>query len=115
MPFNDIERKRIENQLTAFIEAIRPPAEIRPDLDYSYRLVDQSIELCEVRPQWDQPAIRHERPFARTTYVRAQNLWKVYWQRASRRWQNYPPCSNVSTLDDFLALVRADAHGCFFG
>ena len=69
MAFNDLERKRIENTVGAFVEKLRPPPHIRPKLDFGFRVIGQSIELFEIRQQWDQPKIRHEYPFAKSTFV----------------------------------------------
>lgn len=81
MAFNaDLDRKRIENAMAAFLAKRRPPPHIRPQVDLGYRLIEQSVEIFEVRPQWDNPSIIREHPFAKATYVRTQNLWKVFWQ-----------------------------------
>ena len=115
MPFNDLEKKRIENALDKFLAKRRPPPHIRKDLDFSYRVSGQSIELLEIRPQWDDPSIIHQRPFAKATYVRAQDCWKVFWMRASLKWQGYEPNATVATIDEFLSVVDRDQHGCFWG
>lgn len=115
MSFNDLEQKRIEKALTAFLALRRPPAHIRPQLDIAYHQSGQSIELVEIRPQWDDPTIIREHPFAKATYVKTQKLWRVFWQRADLRWQGYEPTPTVNTIEDFLALVHEDEHACFFG
>ena len=115
MAFNDLDRKRIEKAMTAFLDKRRPPTHIRPQLDIGYRLIEQSVELFEVRPQWDDPSIIREHPFAKATYVGTQNLWKVFWNRADLKWHGYKPALTVKSIEDFLAVVDADPHGCFFG
>ena len=115
MPFNDLEKKRIENALDKFLAKRRPPPHIRKDLDFSYRLSGQSIELLEIRPQWDDPSIIHQRPFAKATYVRTQDCWKVFWMRATLKWQGYEPTATVASIDEFFALVDRDQYGCFWG
>ncbi len=47
---NDIERKRIEKAVGAFVEKRRPPPHIRPKLDFGFRVSGQSAELLEIRP-----------------------------------------------------------------
>ena len=49
-------------------------------------LPGQSIELFEIRPQWDKPKIKQEYPFAKATFVRAKGRWKIYWKRADLKW-----------------------------
>jgi hypothetical protein len=115
MAFNDLDRKRIEEVMAAFLAKRRPPQHIRPELDIGYRLIEQSVEIFEIRPQWDNPSIIREHPFAKATYVRTQNLWKVFWKRADLKWHGYDPASTVQSIEEFLVAVDADPYGCFFG
>lgn len=115
MAFSELERKRIEKTVGRFIETHRPPPAIRSQLDLKFRLQGQSVELFEIRPVWDNPSQKMESPVAKATYVKAQNIWKVYWMRADLKWHGYPPAPEVATLDAFLALVAEDKHACFFG
>lgn len=115
MAFSDLDRKRIENAMVAFMAKRRPPPHIRPELDIGYRLTYQSVEIFEIRPQWDNPSIIREYPFAKATYVRTQNLWRVFWKRSDLKWHGYEPSSTVKSIEEFLAAVDADPHGCFFG
>lgn len=115
MALNDLERKRVEKAVSAFIEKRRPPLSVRPELDLGFRISGQSVELFEIRPQWDKPQLRHERPFAKAIYVRTQGLWKVYWMRADLKWHSYQPDAEVKGVEDFLAVVAKDEYACFFG
>lgn len=115
MAFNDLERKRVEKAVVAFIEKIRPPQRIRAKLDFGYRIKRQSVELFEIRPRWDRPEERHESPFAKATFVRTQGVWKVYWMRADLKWHGYEPVAEVAKIEDFLAVVHEDEYRCFFG
>ena len=115
MAFHDLERKRIENTVGAFVEKLRPPPHIRPKLDFGFRVAGQSIELFEIRPQWDKPEIKHEHPFAKATFVRANGRWKIYWKRADLKWHGYEPVPEVSAVEEFLAVVQKDELSCFFG
>lgn len=115
MAFNDIERKRIEKVAEAFVEKHRPPPHIRPELDFGYRVRVQSVEIYEVRPAWRSPCEKIEHPVAKATYVKTQEVWRVYWQRSDLKWHAYPPVPEVKTLEAFLALVEKDEHACFFG
>ena len=89
MAFNDIEKKKIERAMAGFLAKRRPPPHIRPELDISYRLSDQSVEILEIRPQWNDKSIIREQPIAKATYVKTQDLWKVFWQRADLKWHGY--------------------------
>lgn len=115
MAFNDIERKRIEKMVDAFIEKRRPPPHIRPELDLGYRLHDQSVEIFEVRAAWRSPGETMEQPVAKATFVRKRQAWKVYWMRADLKWHGYPQAPEVRLLENFLAMVEKDEYSCFFG
>jgi len=116
MAFSELEAKRIEKSMAAFMEKRRPRAEIRPKLDLGYRISGQSVEIFEIRPVWrGAPGEIIEQPVAKTTYVRTQRLWRVFWMRADLRWHAYPPAPTVATFDAFLSHVDRDEHGCFFG
>ena len=115
MALNDIERKRVENAVAAFIEKHRPAPHVRPKLDYGFRLSGQSVELFEVRPKWDRPEVKRESSFAKATFVRNKGVWRVYWMRSDLKWHSYQPVPEVSAIDDFLAVVQKDEHACFFG
>lgn len=115
MALNDLERKRIEKTVGVFVEKLRPPPPIRSQLDFGFRVTGQSIELFEVRPQWNKPEIKHESSFAKATFVQALGIWKVYWMRADLKWHRYEPVPEVSAIENFLTVVENDEHSYFFG
>jgi hypothetical protein len=115
MSFNDLEQKRIENALAAFLARRRPPVHVRAQVDIGCRQTGQSIELFEIRPQWDDPTIIREHPFAKATYVKTQKVWKVFWRRADLKWHGYEPTPTVKAIEEFIAIVHEDKHACFFG
>ena len=114
MALSEIEKKRCEKIVGAYIEKYRPPAHIRPELDIGFRVKEQSVEIFEIRPVWRNPKEKMENPVVKATYVKIHNLWKVYWQRANMEWYPYEP-AEVSRLEDFLELVEHDRYGCFWG
>jgi len=82
MALTELERKRIERTVGAFIERKRPPPHIRPELDLGYRISGQSGEIFEVRPRWREPNEVMAHSVAKATYVRTQGCWRVFWLRA---------------------------------
>lgn len=112
---NDVDRKRTQNALEAFIATRRPPPHLRDQVDLSFRFDGGSIEIFEIRACWDNPAQKVEEAVARARYVKARSRWLVYWQRADLKWHKYAPAPEVSTVDAFLRLVAEDRNGCFFG
>ena len=67
MSFNDLEKKRIERALDGFLAKRRPPPHIRPELDIGYRIDGQSVEIFEIRPQWNDPSVIRQHPKAKAT------------------------------------------------
>jgi len=56
-----------------------------------------------------------EHSIAKATYNNSKRNWKVFWQRADLNWHSYFPNPEVASIEDFLAIVQKDEHGCFFG
>ncbi|MGD9850420.1 MAG: DUF3024 domain-containing protein [Nitrospirales bacterium] len=115
MALNDLERKRIENTVGAFVEKLRPPRHIRSQLDFGFCITGQSVELFKVHPQWNKPEVKHMHSFAKAKFVRTQNKWNIYWKRADLKWHGYEPVPDVATVEEFLAVVKKDEYACFFG
>ena len=116
MAFDDSEAQRIQRIVGAYVERHRPPEGIRPQLDLAFRLEGQSIELFEIRPVWQgQAGEKGEFPFAKATYVRSIDAWKVFWRQADQKWHAYAEMPQVDSVERFLDLVEHDRHGCFRG
>ena len=116
MAFSEIETKRLQKLVGAFVEKHRPPPHVRPKLDLAFRIERQSVEIFEVRPKWrGEPGETMEHSVAKATFVRSDDCWKVYWKRADLKWHRYPGKPVVWSIERFLALVEEDKHGCFFG
>jgi hypothetical protein len=115
MSLSEFELKRTKKIVTAFIEKHRPEPHIRPNLDLSFRMEGQSVEIFEIRPRWNNSKEKHEIPIAKATYVKTRQSWRVFWQRSDLKWHRYDPAPEVRLIEDFLDLVDKDEAGCFFG
>jgi hypothetical protein len=116
MALDGLEAADMILQLENFTEKLRPKdPEILKKLDYGYSIENQSILLFEIRPDWRNPAIIRHEPFAKTTYVKRQQIWKVYWLRGNLKWYPYNPKPTVRSLKKFLEIVEEDEYHCFFG
>ena len=93
MAFNDIERQRCERDIAKFMERHRPPPHIRPELDFGYRINGHSIEIFEIRPDWQNPKQKMEHPVAKATN----------------------PTRKFAVCKAFLEVVGRDEYCCFFG
>lgn len=115
MGLSEFEIKRCERELEQFLNKRRPPVHIRNEVDIGYRLDDQSITIIEIRPNWRNPKVSVEIPIAKSTYVKSKSVWKVFWQRSDMKWHSYLPAPLVKSIEEFLQVVDADVHHCFFG
>jgi hypothetical protein len=115
MAISEFERRRVEKLASEYVEKHRPPVHIRSELDIGYRISDQSLELFEIRPRWDNPSEILEHSFAKTTYIKKSKTWKIYWMRQDLKWHGYEPAPEVTSLEEFLSIVSEDAFACFHG
>lgn len=112
---DDLDRKRVEKAVAAFVSKRRPPAHIRDQVDLAFRFEGRNVEIFEIRPRWDRPLEKVEEAIAKARYLKSRNEWLVYWQRADLKWHKYEPAPEVPTIQAFLSLVDEDEYGCFFG
>jgi len=115
MAISEFEIKRVEKLVGQFVEQKRPPAHIRNELDFSFRVSGQSFEIFTIRPLWNDPTIKTESPIAKATYVKSKKIWKLYWMRADLKWHSYPPFPASKSLEKILEVIKQDSHGCFWG
>lgn len=115
MAFREEELKQWEPIIASFIEEERPPEEIRPKLDINYTIEEQSIIIYTERPKWNRPEEKMKIPAAKVTWVRRQQIWKIYWQRADMNWHKYDPLPQTDTLKEFIKELKEDPYACFWG
>ena len=115
MAFNEIELKRYKKIVDAYVQHRRPPAHLRKELDISFRIHRQSVEIFVVRPARGDPGQSLEHAIIKATYVKRAGLWKVYWQRADLKWRRYDPEPEVQTIEKVLDIAERDEYGCFYG
>lgn len=114
MTFSDIELQRIKREVGGLCKK-RSPAHLREKLRTEYKIEGYSIILFEVRPQWNDPKIFRDHPFAKITFVKSKNIWKLYWQRADLKFHKYNPKESASKLSDLVKEIDNDPNACFFG
>jgi len=115
MSFNQFQSSLFIKELDAYLAIARPNPEIRHQVDLGYEIENQSVTLLEIRPNWMNPEIIQKFAFAKATFVKIQNVWKVYWMRSDLKWHAYEPSPTVSHLRDFLRLVHEVKYHCFKG
>ncbi|PKH21452.1 hypothetical protein CIG19_16790 [Enterobacterales bacterium CwR94] len=113
MAFSDIEYQAVKQDVERFVESIRPPKNVRNELDIVYTISGYTIDIGEIRPKWQgMPGDKIFNPSARIKYVRSINRWKIYWMRRDMKWHLY---STEISLTEALEVVRVDPDCCFFG
>lgn len=115
MAIEGIQTLAVIEAMENFIDSVRPPENLRNQVDLSYKIDEQSVVIFEIRPKWKKPEEKIESNIAKTTFVKAKNQWKVFWFRADLKWHSYTPKPIVKSLDDFLQLVKEDKNSCFWG
>ena len=88
---------------------------IRDKVDLAYRISGHSIEIFEIRPHFMKKCEKVEQAVAKTTFVRTQNIWRLFWMRRDLKWHSYEPRPEVASLEEFLDVVERDEYCCFFG
>ena len=107
--------KEIEQAAARFMYHNRPPTDIRDELDLGYRIDGQSLYLFEIRPRYDKPEEKQESPVAKTTYIKSEKLWKIYWMPGNLKWRHYKTVPFVKDISGFFDVVETDEKYCFFG
>ena len=115
MAISEFEEKRCEREMEKFLAVHRPPAHIRSEVDITYRLENQSVEIFEVRPHWQNKSEKTETPVAKATYVKKEKEWRIYWHKSDMKWHRYEPKAEVRHFEEFLSIFAEDKHCCFWG
>lgn len=114
MPFSELELKYIDKYVDEFCRT-RVPAIVRNQLRYKYRVEGLDVYIAEDRPRWDKPEEWLAMDFAKLKYIGKNKIWKLYWKRASGKWELYQPNSESKNLENLLRTIKEDRFGCFFG
>ncbi len=93
----------------------RPPEEIRNEIDINYKIENQSIIVFEIRPKWNDKTEKIEINIAKATFVKTDNIWKIFWFRSDEKWHNYKPNPTAKFLKEFVKVIEEDKHNCFWG
>lgn len=114
MAFSEHELKRIERLVGGFCERRSPP-EYRDEVRLEYRVRGHDVVVLEVRSAWDDPTEVTESPVAKFKFVRTEGEWRLLWRRRDLKWHGYEPLPASANLEELVAEVDRDPHGCFFG
>ena len=114
MALTDIETRKVKKIVGALCSE-KTPDHLKDKLRFEFEIEKQNVIIYEVRPMWKNPSEFTKMPIAKLTYVRTENIWKLYWKRASGKWVLYEPKGSSKDLRYLVGEIEEDAHGCFFG
>lgn len=104
-----------ESILKKFIEKQRPPIEIRDEYDIGYSYDKSVVILFEIRPDWIDSKKKMYLETAKIRYYKSQKIWKLYWLRASGKWELYAPFPTAKSIEHLLKVIEEDKQDCFWG
>ena len=105
----------VEAQIRQFVMSKRPPKELRDQIDLGYSFENHVLIIFEIRSRWNNPSEKFDSPIAKARFITSRNIWKLYWMRASGKWEPYEPESKVQTIERLLKIIGEDEHHCFWG
>jgi hypothetical protein len=97
------------------IEKMRPAEHIRNQLDIGYTFENNTLQIFEIRPQWNDPSKIQHSPFVKAKFIKSKQIWKIYWLRGNLKWYSYAPHPTTDSLADLFEIINKDDHGCFKG
>ena len=113
MAIRELDRKRIERELTAYCDRI--PQHVRHQLRNGFRISGSDVVLFETRPVWDNPKEWIEHPVAKFRYNATRELWQLYCQFSDLNWHSYEPLPAAGSFEILLHEVDRDPTGIFWG
>jgi hypothetical protein len=105
----------LEIQIRKFVDSMRPPEEMREQLDVGFTFENNTLELFEVRPRSNKRDEMMYFPFATAKLIKSRGIWRLFWKRASGKWESYEPVPEVKDLAGLFEVIKKDQYGCFFG
>ncbi len=105
----------IAKQAEDFIDSIRPPEDIREQLDVGYTFENNTLEIFEIRPRWDKQDEKVHTPVVKTQFVKTREVWVIYWMGKGGKWEKYPPKPEVDSIRDVFETLKNDHSGHFWG
>lgn len=109
-----MDLKQIEQIVDVFCSK-RSPGRLKDKLRLTYAVKGHEVVIVERRPRWDNQTEWTETPVAKLKFIRSANKWRLYWQRADLKWDEYPGLSSSEWISDPRTRDRRRPLACFFG
>src|SRR5262245_36543111 len=104
MSFSEFELKQIDETAGALCRR-RSPVQHRHQLRIEYRIKGHDVLIYETRPDYRDSARWMEHGVAKLRYIRTAREWRLFWQRATLKWQAYEPLPSSPQVADLVAEV----------
>jgi hypothetical protein len=114
MPFNKLEKARIERIVGSFCHD-RIPDHLRSQIRVIYEVRGHEVKIIETRPHFMRKQEWTEHPVARMKYDPKTLKWQLYWRRASGKWMKYPDFQPTSNLQSLIETIAEDRYAVFWG
>ncbi len=114
MPFNELEKARIDRIVGGFCEGRISDAPPKPDQDL-LQVRGYEVKIIESRPTMTNSHLWAETPIARLQYDPKTLEWQLYWMRASGKWQKYSDLEPTNKLKSLIDTIAEDRHSVFWG
>jgi len=114
MPFNEIEKHRIDKIVGGFCKQ-RVPDHLRSQINVYYEIRGYDVELIETRPHYIKSNEWTETPIALLKYDPDTLTWQLYWMRGSGKWQEYTELQPTNHLQSVIDEIANDPHRVFWG
>jgi len=93
----------------------RSPPHLADQLKTVYLVTNNSVEVYEHRPRWNNPEEWIDEGIAKFLYSRTGKKWKLYWMRKDLKWHLYEPLSESTRIETLVEEVDSDPYGAFWG
>ncbi|MFA5670040.1 MAG: DUF3024 domain-containing protein [Balneolaceae bacterium] len=105
-----------EFTIQKYVNSIRPDdPKILAQLDFGYSYDGKTVIFYEIRPFFENPERILNIEYAKIQFVKSKKIWKLYWRRASGKWELYEPFPEATHLEKLIEIINEDAQGCFYG
>jgi hypothetical protein len=114
MGFRELERQRIKKVVGGYCDQ-KIPQHLQNKIKLFYKIRGYDVKIIESRPHYIYKSEWTEHPIARMKYDAESMNWKLFWGRASGRWEKYPNLEPTKNLQRLIDEIEKDILYVFWG
>ncbi len=114
MAFSEAELEDIEKSLGDMCQQ-RTSRHRNRRLRISYTIKRHDVIVFQQVASWANPKQRLPVNVAKFTYIRTQEVWKLYWMQSDLKWHVYELLPTSHRIGRLVEEVSNDPYGAFFG